>query len=105
MQYVVLCNTTRRNLSNNGRDYTEHRSTHTMLTCVSKADANRICEALANADWQEQRDGLISYVQRTYEVAVQLYAGTVKRQKITLSESDLEMIASQYTAPQQEAAE
>lgn len=101
MQYVVLCNTIHRNT----REDKTHIQTHTMLVCVNKRDANRICEALQNADWQEQCSGPHHTVQRTYEVAVQLYAGTVKRQKITLSESDLEMIASQYTEPQQEAAE
>jgi len=75
-----------------------------MLVCVNKKEARRIQEALSKADWQEQKDGP-NYIQRTYEVAVQLYAGTVKRQKITLSESDLEMIACEFTAPQQIAAE
>jgi hypothetical protein len=100
MKYVVLCNTFRR-YRNEDRT---HLQTHTMLVCVNKRDAEKVQEALSNADWQEQRDG-DGYVQRRYEVAVQLYAGTVKRQKITLSQSDLEMIACEFTAPLDVAAE
>lgn len=99
MQYVVLChtNTVDRSASKDRRDVIR---THEMLRCVNRRDAERM-QCILESDDARLEDGPF-LIQRAYEVGVVLFT---PKGKVTLSLSDVQMIASEYTEPHALAAE
>lgn len=97
MQYVVQCHTQRIDRSDRNR---ETITTHTMMHCINRADAECMTRLLECGDCGTLEDGPFLIV-RAYEVAAVFYLS--KRNghtKVTLSTGDLEMIANEYTNPQ-----
>ena len=91
MRYVVLCHTNTIDRSRNGRDVIH---THEMLRAVNRRDAQMLVNILAKDD-DTIEDGPF-LISRCYEVAGVVHS---PRGKVTLSLSDMEMIASEVTNP------
>jgi len=100
MQYVVQCYTKRidRSVSHDDRNR-ETITAHTMMTCVNRDDAESMVRLLEHGDSGTLEDGPFQ-IERAYEVAAVFYLSKrTGHTKVTLSTGDLEMIASEYTAP------
>lgn len=97
MNYVVLCHTNTVDRSRHGRDILR---THEMLRAVNRQDAEMLVTLLSKDD-DTIEDGPF-LISRAYEVAIVFYS---PKGKVTLSLSDVQMIANEYTSPVRMAAE
>lgn len=104
MKYVVALITTYS--STNHRGETKYSTSTCHVPAINKADANEIADGFNSMyDGRNYRDG-VDLITRTAEVCGVVYSSGIDRsRKIVLSLSDMEMIASEVTAPQAAIAE
>lgn len=104
MRYVVIVNT--RTVDHSVRDEKRRERISTFyIPAYDRRDAERQADYLQRADGcRTHRDGPFE-MERVYEVGAQIFAsGRDGNRRVVLTLSDLEMIASEYTKPDDKSA-
>lgn len=109
MRYVVLCHThtvdrSIRETKEGFRHNPSRVSTRTMLQCVNRNDAERLADVLQTEDGDRTMEDGPFAITRSYEVAAEIYTSSLAgNRKITLTTSELEMIACEFNRPKMAA--